>query len=135
MIGFIKRRLELQIITAIVCVLGLVIGIYTVIDIRIMRTDTIRASRQSLGALAGTVKGSVTAAMRQGYHEDVQRIIEEARTSFGVDRILIYNEQGKALRRSGLVNKEDEGAWQISQAILHDVSAVDKTEIHVTEKG
>jgi diguanylate cyclase (GGDEF)-like protein/PAS domain S-box-containing protein len=130
MIGFIKRRLELQIITAIVCVLGLVIGIYTVIDIRIMRTDTIRASRQSLGALAGTVKGSVTAAMRQGYHEDVQRIIEEARTSFGVDRILIYNAQGKALRRSGLVNKEDEGAWQISQAILHNVSAGDKTDIH-----
>ena len=125
MLGFIKKSLELKIAVALAVVLALVIGIFTVIDIRIMRADTIRSSEQSLGALAGTVKGSVKASMRQGYHQDVQRIIEEARTSFGIDRIIIYDQHGKALRISGSGGQ----VAPIPAPILGTIAQGDRTDL------
>ena len=47
------------------------------------------------------VKGNVNASMQQGYHQDVQRIIDEARTSFSIDRIVLYDDRGTELRSSG----------------------------------
>jgi diguanylate cyclase (GGDEF)-like protein/PAS domain S-box-containing protein len=130
MLGFIRKSLEVKIIVALVCILGLIIGIFTVVDIRTMRSDTIRASEQSLGALASTLRGNVTAAMRHGHHEDVQRIIEEARSSFGIDRIVIYSEQGKVLRRSSPGKNENDAFLRIPPTMLSAVIAGDRREIY-----
>lgn len=127
MFGVIHKSLELKIAIAFVAALAAVIGLFTIIDIRMMREYTIAASEQSLAALAGTVKGNVNAAMRQGYHEDVQRIIEEARNSFGINRIIIYNQQGKVLRRSG-AGKDSHGL-EIPKGILDTVVSGDRTSI------
>ena len=131
MIKFIKGRLEVKIIIALVCVLGIVIGMFTMIDIRIMRRDTISTSKQSLGALAGTVKGSVNAAMKKGRHDDVQRILDEVKSSFNIDGIMIYNEQGKALRRSGAEKGGDDGMPRIPLSILRTIALGDQSDFHM----
>lgn len=133
MFEFIRKRLEAKITIALVMVLVLVIGIFAVIDIRMMRGDTIRTSQQSIAALAAVVKGSINASMRQGYHQDVQRIIEEARTSFGTEQIVVYNEQGKALRSSGIEKKPE--APVLPPGILARASTGDFSEIRTGNGG
>jgi sensor histidine kinase regulating citrate/malate metabolism len=121
MVAFIKKNLALKIILALMLVIGLVIGIFTFIDIRMMREDTIRTSEQSLGALAMAIKGSVNVAMKKGHREDVQRILEEVKVPSIIDRIMIYNEQGTALRciKADQRGKEERGDVQISSSMLH----------------
>ncbi|HUJ16413.1 MAG TPA: diguanylate cyclase [Nitrospirota bacterium] len=128
MVRFIQRSLELRIAVALVIVLAAVIGGFTAMDIRIMRKDTIRTSERNLAALAGTVKGNVIAAMRRGNHLDVQRIIEEARSSFGIDRIVIYDEEGKLLRRSGI--GPGERTLPIPPSVLAAIASGDRSDLH-----
>jgi len=101
MISFIQKRLEFKIIIALIFVLGLVIGAFTLIDIRIMRADTIRTSEQDLSVLAAAIKGGVTSVMKKGHGEDVQRILDEVKIPSVIDRILIYNEKGVPLCCTG----------------------------------
>jgi diguanylate cyclase (GGDEF)-like protein/PAS domain S-box-containing protein len=130
MLGFIHKSLELKIAIALVFVLGIVVGLFTIIDIRMMRADTIRTSEQSVGAIAGTVKGNVITSMRMGNHQDVQRILEEARASFGIERIVLYNERGERLRAAG--SGLNPGSWDSDVPLNlrgNDLSG-DKTVIH-----
>src|SRR3972149_2697316 len=98
MLTFIRNSLELKIILALIVVIGCVIGVFTFIDIRLMRADTIRTSEQTLRALAAAVKGSVNASMKKGHREDVQRILEEVKIPSLIDSIIIYDERGRALK-------------------------------------
>jgi len=131
MVAFIKKSLALKIILALMLVLGLVIGIFTFIDIRMMREDTIRTSEQNLSALAMAIKGSVNVAMKKGHREDVQRILEEVKIPSIIDRIMIYNEQGSALRciKSDQRGKEEPADVRISSSMLQRASRGDQTQI------
>ena len=128
MLEIVKKRLEVKIITALIAVLCCVIGIFTYIDIRAMRADTVRDSEQSLGALARSVKESVAAAMRRKHQDEVQHIIEGVRDTFGVAGIVIYNEEGKALRRTGTEHEQP-----IPSKILRAVSDRDHTDVYRRE--
>lgn len=130
MLGFVRKSLELKIIIAICLVVGSVIGIFTVIDIGTMHADMIRASSESLKALAASVKGSVTASMRKGHRDEVQRIIEEVKIPNLIDRILIYNEEGTALKCAGNIEPgRAAGAIAISPDILRRVQSGDQSEV------
>ena len=131
MVAFIKKSLALKIILALMLVLGLVIGIFTFIDIRMMREDTIRTSEQNLSALAMAIKGSVNVAMKKGHREDVQRILEEVKVPSIIDRIILYNEQGSALRciKTDQRGKEERADVQISPSMLQRASRGDQTQI------
>lgn len=132
MFVFIKKRLEFKIIIALAFIIGCVIGVFTYVDIRIMREDTVRSLEQSLKVLATAVKGSVNAAMERGHHEDVQRIMEEVKIPSVIDRILIYNAQGRALRCSvdaGSVH-EDSVDMDVDPSVMQAVSESDQTEFH-----
>lgn len=131
MFTFIKKRLELKIAVAFVLILGAVIGTHTFFDVRDMRAETIRASEQNLGSLAQVIKRSVTAAMMEGNHRDVQRIIDEIQDSFTVDRIIIYDERGSVLRHAKSVKQADERGIQISPSVPGEVTAGDRTEVGV----
>jgi diguanylate cyclase (GGDEF)-like protein/PAS domain S-box-containing protein len=98
-----------------------------------MRADTIRDSELSLGALARSVKESVAAAMRQKHHDEVQQIIEGVRDSFGVARIVIYNEEGKVLRRAGTEESGKEYALLIPRQIIRAVTDRDRTDVYRRE--
>ncbi len=133
MITFIKKRLELKIAVALVLVLGTIIGIFTIIEIRTMRADTIRASEESLGSLSRMVKGSVTAAMKEGNHQNVQRIIDELQDSFAVDRIMIYDEQGLVRRRTRSAANTAEHIMPVPTPILDAVAGGDQFEVRVRD--
>lgn len=131
MLSFIQKRLELKIIIAMLLVIGLVISVFTAIDIRMLRADTVRAAEHNLQALAAAVKGSVNAAMRKGHRQDVQRLLEEVRIPSLISRITVYSEQGRLLksafdeRRTGLP-APGEG---LSPDTLQAVAASDRTEV------
>ncbi len=132
MLTFIKKRLEFKIIIAVAVIVGCVIGVFTYVDIRSMREDTIRTTEQNLKVLAIAVKGSVNAAMEHGHQEDIQRVMEEIKIPSVIDRILIYNEQGRALRCSvdaGSV-REDSVDMDVSASIRQAVLESDQTEFH-----
>ena len=76
MFPFIRKRLELKIIVSVALVIACMIGVYTYIDLGHMRTDTIRTSERTLGALASAVKGTVIASMKKGHHELVKNILD-----------------------------------------------------------
>jgi diguanylate cyclase (GGDEF)-like protein len=128
--GFIQKRLEVRIGIALFLVVAAIIGVFTVIDIRNMRSAVIHTARQSLSAVAGSVKGNVNASMRKGYHQDVQRIIDEARLSFGIDRILLYDHQAKERRSSGVDPGLPPQAREIPPSVRRNISQGDLTEIN-----
>jgi diguanylate cyclase (GGDEF)-like protein len=129
MLTFIKKRLELKIALALILVLGTVIGTFTFLQVRAMRADTVRASEQNLGSLARVIKGSVTAAMMEGNHRDVQRIIDEIQNSFTVDGIIIYDERGVVLRRAKSAKQTDERIIEVPPSVLESISRGDRTEV------
>src|SRR3989304_388050 len=130
MVTFIKKSLALKVILALMLVIGLVIGIFTFIDIRMMREDTIRASEQNLSALAMAIKGSVNVAMKKGHREDVQRILEEVKVPSIIDRIILYNEQGSALRciKTDQRGNGERADVEISPSMLQRASRGDQTQ-------
>ncbi len=127
MTGFIQRRLEVRISIALLVVVGLVIGAFTLVDIRNMRLDTIRAAESSMAGVARVVKGNVNAAMQKGDHSDVQRIMDEARSSFALDRIVLYDERGMKLRVAG--PDETAPGARIRPDILAAVGKGDVTDV------
>jgi len=88
----------LKIILTLTFVIACMIGVYSYIDIRNIRTDAIRTAERTLGAFAAAIKGSVKGSMKTGHHEDVKRILDEVNAPSFIDRIVIYNEEGLPLR-------------------------------------
>lgn len=132
MFTFIRKHLEFKIIIAVAVIIGCVIGVFTYVDIRIMREDTIRTTEQNLRVLAIAVKGSVNAAMERGHQEDIQRIMEEVKIPSVIDRLLIYNEQGRALRCSVDAGSAPEHSvdMDVDPTITQAVLESDQTEFH-----
>lgn len=129
MLTFIRNSLELKIILSLIVVIGCVIGVFTFIDIRLMRADTIRASEQTLQALAAAVKGSVNASMKKGHREDVQRILEEVKIPSLIDSIIIYDERGRALTSVGIDQKRASDR-EVPPWIVESAPRGDRTDIH-----
>ncbi len=129
MLTFIRNSLELKIILSLIVVIGCVIGVFTFIDIRLMRADTIRTSEQTLQALAAAVKGSVNASMKKGHREDVQRILEEVKIPSLIDSIIIYDERGRALKSVGIDQKRASDR-EVPARIVESAPRGDRTDIH-----
>lgn len=129
MFSFIRKRLELKIIVSLTLVIACMIGIYAYIDIGHMRTDTIRTSERTLGALASAIKGTVIASMKKGHHELVKNILAAVNVPDFIDRVMIYDGTGRPVQ--GL-EKYDEGSgldMEIPPAILHAVVKGDISDI------
>lgn len=128
MLKFAKKSLELKIIIAICLVTSFVIGTFTIIDIRLMRSDTIRTATQGLKPLAAAIKAGVTVSMKKGHQEDVQHIIDKVNIPGLVERVFIYDEDGRVLKSSaGSVLPPEEAAKSI-EAIRH-LGSEDRFEI------
>lgn len=106
MLTFIQKRLELKIILALTFAIACTIGAYSFVDIRNIRSDTIRTAERTLGAFAAAIKGSLNASMKTGHHEDVKGILDEVNAPSFIDRIVIYNEEGLPLRGEEKESKE-----------------------------
>ena len=121
MFKFARKSLELKIIIAICFVIGFVIGTFTLIDIRLMRSDIIHTSTHGLKPLAAAVMAGVTTSMKSGHGEDVQHIIDKVNIPGLVERVYIYDEDGRVLKSSpGAVLLPEEAAKSIEAVQLLD---------------
>jgi len=129
MFSFIRKRLELKIIVSLTLVIACMIGVYTYIDIRHMRTDTIRTSERTLGALASAIKGTVIASMKKGHHELVKNILDAVNVPDFIDRVMIYDGSGRPVQ--GLEKYDGDGGldMDIPPAILRSVVSGDISDI------
>ncbi|MEK6743898.1 MAG: diguanylate cyclase [Nitrospirota bacterium] len=129
MFTFIRKRLELKIIVSLTLVIACMIGVYTYIDIGHMRTDTIRTSERTLGALAAAIKGTVIASMKKGHHELVKNILDAVNVPDFIDRVMIYDGSGRPVQ--GLEKYDSGGGltMDIPPAILHSVVRGDISDI------
>ncbi len=105
MLSLVRRSLELKIIVALASVIACVIGFSAYLDLRNMREDAIRTSERTLGAYASAIKGSVKASMLKGHHEDLNEILLEMNATTFIDRVMLYNAQGRP--RQGIVNLDN----------------------------
>jgi len=129
MFSFIRKRLELKIIVTVALVIACMIGVYTVIDIRLMRADTIHTSERTLGALASTVKGTVIASMKKRHHELVRNILDAINEPDFIDRVMIYDGFGRPTQ--GIEKYADDSGLDMSipPAILKSVALGDVSDI------
>lgn len=134
MLSLVKKSLELKIIIAFMAIFACIVGIYTAVEMQMIRDDTVRASEQSLNALTTAIKGSVNASMLRGEHHEVDRLLEEAKIPNLVNRIIIYNEQGAVLKQTVSGNQDGYGGLPAAVApeVLRTISRGDRTEIHRT---
>jgi diguanylate cyclase (GGDEF)-like protein len=129
MLSFIQKSLELKILLALSIVIACTIGVYAYFDIRNMRSDTIHTSERTLGAFAAAIKGSVNAAMTKGHHEDVRYVLKEMNTPHFIDRVIIYNEEGRPLETVEKRNGDSRLVMTIPPEILRSVASGDVTDI------
>jgi diguanylate cyclase (GGDEF)-like protein len=129
MLSFIQKSLELKILLALSIVIACLIGVYTYFDIKSMRSDTIRTSERTLGAFAAAIKGSVNAAMTKGHHEDVKYVLKEVNTPLFIDRVMIYNEEGRPLEAVEKLHGDSRLDMTIPPEILRSVVNGEVTDI------
>lgn len=129
MFSFIRKRLELKIIVSLTLVIACMIGIYAYVDIGHMRTDTIRTSERTLGALAAAIKGTVIASMKKGHHELITNILDAVNVPDFIDRVMIYDGTGRPAQ--GLEKYDGDGGldMDIPPAILRSVATGDISDI------
>jgi diguanylate cyclase (GGDEF)-like protein/PAS domain S-box-containing protein len=129
MLTRIRNRLDVKIILSLSFVMALMIGIYTYNDIRNMQMDTVLTAERTLGAFAAAIKGGVNASMKSGHHEDVKQILDEVNRQSFVDRVLIYNEEGRPLRGVETSHSASRREMDLSAGILQSVVNGDLTDI------
>ncbi len=131
MFYFIRKRLELKIIIALICLLGFVVGAFTYIDISLMRTDTLRTSREDLRSMAAAIKGGLYAVMKKGHQEDVRRILDDVKVPSAIDRLMIYNVEGEALCCTDSEPKKCEiESKEIPLSVKKGIRNGDQVELH-----
>ena len=129
MLSFIQKSLELKILLAFSIVIACLVGVSTYFDIRSMRTDTIHISERTLGALAAAIKSSVNAAMTKGHHEDIKYVLQEVNTPYFIDRVMIYNEEGRPVETVEKQHGNGRLDMTIPPQILRSVVNGDVTDI------
>ena len=133
MFSFIRKRLELKIIVSLTLVIACMIGVYTYIDIMHMRTDTIRTSERTLGALASAIKGTVIASMKKGHHELVRNILDAVNVPDFIDRVMIYDGSGRPVQGLEKYDGDSGLDMDIPPAILRSVAEGNVSDIRDTK--
>lgn len=124
MIALIQKSLLLKMVVALVLIVGWVAGLFTYIDIRIMRADTARETEQNLMAFAAAIKGTIRSEMGAGHPKGVQRILDEAKVSPLIARIALYDDGGRLLRSTDASSRR-----VLSDGIARGVASGDRTAI------
>lgn len=128
-ISYIRKRLELKIILTLSLVIACMVGVFTLMDIRNMRADMIRTSERTLGAFAAAIKGSVNASMKKGHHQDVRNILEEVNTPLFIDRVMIYNAEGRPLYGREKLHGDSRLDMNLRPEVLKTVMLGDMSDI------
>ncbi len=96
----ILRSLKVKFVLALVLLVSVVIGLSTWWTLNIHRGHMIRATEDKVRAMTEAIDRGIYVAMREGRSQDVQRILENMGRDLDIERIIIFDTQGKILRAS-----------------------------------
>jgi signal transduction histidine kinase len=92
--------LKVKFIAALVLNVGVVIALTTWWNLSVHRRHMRHATEDKVRAVTEAIDRGIHVAMREGRSRDVQRILEDAGRDPDIDKILIFDSQGKILRAS-----------------------------------
>jgi diguanylate cyclase (GGDEF)-like protein/PAS domain S-box-containing protein len=133
MLSLIRKRLELKITLSLALVIACAVVVSASVDTLLVREDMLRTSERTLGAFAAAMKGAVKASMLNGRHGTVRSLLDEISSPAFVDRLIIYNEQGRPLHGRETLYAQDALDIAIPPSILQTIGEGDRSEIQETK--
>ena len=94
------RSLKVKFVAATILIVGLVIGLSTWWNLEIHRGHMMKATEDRVRSLADAIDRRIYMVMREGHLRDLQRILEDAGQDPDIERIMIFDVQGKIRRAS-----------------------------------
>ena len=103
----ILHTLKVKFVVALVLLASVVIGLSTWWILSLHRGHMLRATQDKVRVMTEAIDRGIYVAMREGRSQDVQLILEEMSRDPDIERIIIFDSQGKILRASepGLVGQ------------------------------
>jgi signal transduction histidine kinase len=94
------HSLKIKFIGALVLLVSVVIGLSTWWNLNVHRRHMLHATQDKVRAMTEAIERGIHVAMRDGRSQDVQRILEEVGRDPDIEKIIIFDTQGKILRSS-----------------------------------
>lgn len=92
--------LKVKFVAALVLLVSVVLGLSTWWTLEVHRGHMRRATEDKVRAITEAIDRGIYVAMREGRSQDVQRILEEMGRDPDIEKIIIFDAQGKILRAS-----------------------------------
>ncbi len=92
--------LKLRFIAALVLLVGIVLGVSTWWALGLHRSHMLEATRDKLRARAQAIVWGIQVAMREGRHQDIQTLLEDAARDPDVRQILVLDPHGRVAKAS-----------------------------------
>ena len=89
------RSLKVKFVAAMILIVGVVIGLSTWWNLQVHRAHMVKATEDRVRALADAIDRRIYTVMREGHIQDLQRILEDAGQDPDIERIMIFDLQGK----------------------------------------
>ncbi len=94
------RSLKVKFVAATILMVGVVIGLSTWWNLHVHRAHMVKATENRVRAVADSIDRRIYTIMREGHLQDLQRILEDAGQDPDIERILLFDLQGKIRRAS-----------------------------------
>lgn len=94
------HSLKVKFVTALVLLVSVVIGLSTWWILSIYEGHMLRATEDKVRVMTEAIEEGIYVAMREGRSHDVQRILEGMRRDPDIERIIIFDTEGRILRAS-----------------------------------
>ena len=94
------RSLKVKFVASMILIVGVVIGLSTWWNLEIHRAHMVKATEDRVRALTDAIDRRIYTVMREGHIQELQRILEDAGQDPDIERILIFDLQGKIRRAS-----------------------------------
>jgi signal transduction histidine kinase len=92
--------LKARFIGALILLVGVVLAVFTLWNVHLHKEHMLRATEEKAQAITLAIDRGIQIAMREGRHQDVQRILREVGQDPDIRRVIIFDNNGKILRAS-----------------------------------
>jgi len=94
------HSLKVKFVAALILLVSVVIGLSTWWTLNVHEGHMLRATEDKVRIMTEAIEQGINVAMREGRSQDVQRIMEGMARDLDIERIIIFNTEGKILRAS-----------------------------------
>jgi len=92
------HSLKVKFVAALVLLVSVVIGLSTWWTLNVHEGHMLRATEDKVRVMTEAIEQGIYMAMREGRSQDVQQIIEGMARDLDVERIIIFDTEGRILR-------------------------------------